>query len=107
MKNDVEMSGKTLRAGEMLFQMLNAANRDPEYFTEPDRFNLKREKNRHIAFGLGAHFCVGAVLARAEGQVVFSTLVARLPQARLVNEKPDWDIHKPNSRMLKSLPILV
>jgi cytochrome P450 len=107
MKNDVEMSGKTLRAGEMLFQMLNAANRDPEYFIEPDRFNLKREKNRHIAFGLGAHFCVGAVLARAEGQVVFSTLVARLPQARLVNEKPDWDIHKPNSRMLKSLPILV
>jgi cytochrome P450 len=107
MKHDIEMGGKTLRAGEMAFQMLNAANRDPVYFTDPDQFDIRRQKNRHIAFGLGVHFCVGALLARTEGQVVFSTLVTRLPQIRLANENPDWDVHKPNSRMLKSLPVLV
>lgn len=107
MRQEIEMGGKKLQPGEMAFQMLNAANRDPDYFTEPDRFNIQREKNRHIAFGLGPHFCVGALLARTEGQVVFSTLVARLPHVRLVSEKPDWDIHKPNSRMSKTLPIQV
>jgi cytochrome P450 len=107
MKQEAEMGGKKLQAGEMVFQMLNAANRDPDYFSEPDQFDIRRQKNRHIAFGLGSHFCVGALLARTEGQVVFSTLLARLPHARLVDEKPDWDIHKPNSRMLKTLPILV
>ncbi len=107
MRQEIEMGGKKLQPGEMAFQMLNAANRDPDYFTEPDRFNIQREKNRHIAFGLGPHFCVGALLARTEGQVVFSTLVARLPHVRLVSEKPDWDIHKPNSRMPKTLPIQV
>jgi cytochrome P450 len=107
MKVDTEMGGKTLRQGEMLFQMLNAANRDPAYFTDPDTFDIRRQKNRHIAFGLGAHFCVGALLARSEGNVVFSTLVKRLPQLRLVDEKPDWDVHKPNSRMLKTLHVVV
>jgi len=107
LKVEAEMGGKQLRAGEMAFQMLNAANRDPAYFTDPDLFDIRRQKNRHIAFGLGPHFCVGALLARTEGQVVFSTLITRLPNIRLVNEKPEWDVHKPNSRMLKSLPVLV
>ena len=91
---------------EMVFQMLNAANRDPAYFTDPDRFDIQRQNNRHIAFGLGIHFCVGAPLARAEGHIVFSTVMARLPKIRLVNEKPDWDLQKPNSRMLKTLPVV-
>jgi len=104
MKQDAEMGGKNLRQGELAFQMLNAANRDPDYFDDPDRFDIRRQKNRHIAFGLGVHFCVGALLARTEGQIVFSTVMARLPKLRLVEEKPDWDLHKPNSRMLKTLP---
>ncbi len=107
MKVDVEMGGKQLRQGEMVFQMLNAANRDPAYFNDPDQFDVRRQKNRHIAFGLGVHFCVGALLARTEGHVVFSTLITRLPHARLVDETPDWDIHKANSRMLRTLPVLV
>ncbi len=107
MKQDAEMGGKQLRQGELVFQMLNAANRDPAYFDDPDRFDIRRQKNRHIAFGLGIHFCVGALLARTEGQIVFSTVMRRLPNLRMVEEKPDWDLHKPNSRMLKTLPVQI
>ena len=59
MKQDAEMGGKRLREGQMVFQMLNAANRDPGYFTEPDNFDICRQKNPHLAFGFGVHFCVG------------------------------------------------
>jgi cytochrome P450 len=55
---------------------------------------------------VGIHFCVGAALARTEGQIVFSTLIQRLPNIRMVEEKPNWDLQKPNSRMLKTLPVL-
>jgi cytochrome P450 len=106
MKQDTEMGGKQIRDGEMVFQMLNGANRDSAYFTEPDRFDITRQKNRHIAFGLGIHFCVGAALARAEAQIVFSTVMERLPGISLAADKPDWDLQKPNSRMLKTLPVL-
>jgi hypothetical protein len=105
LKQGAEMGGKQMRQGEMVFQMLNAANRDPAYFTDPDRFDIRREKNRHIAFGVGIHFCVGATLARTEGHIVFSTVMQRLPNIRLVDEKPTWDLQKPNSRMLKTLPV--
>ena len=105
MKQDTEMGGKVLRQGEMAFQMLNAANRDPVYFDDPDRFDIRRQKNRHIAFGLGIHICVGAPLARAEGNIVLSTVLSRMPGMRLADAKPDWDLHKPNSRMLKTLRV--
>ena len=61
MKQDAEMGGKQIRQGQMVFQMLNAANRDPAYFDDPDRFDIRRQKNRHIAFGCGHSFlCRGA-----------------------------------------------
>jgi cytochrome P450 len=107
LKQDAEMGGKQMRQGEVAFQMLNAANRDPAYFVDPDRFDIQRQKNRHIAFGVGIHFCVGAPLARTEGQIVFSTVMKRLPRIRLVEEKADWDLQKPNSRMLKTLHVLL
>jgi cytochrome P450 len=106
MKQDAEMGGKQIRQGQMVFQMLNAANRDPAYFTGPDQFDIRRQPNRHMAFGVGIHFCVGAALARTEGQIVFLTVMDRLPRLRLVEDKPNWDMEKPNSRMLKSLPVL-
>jgi hypothetical protein len=105
MKQDAEMGGKQLRKGQMAFQMLNAANRDPAQFEDPERFDIRRQKNRHIAFGLGVHVCVGAPLARAEGQIVFSSVIARLPNLELVDEKPNWDVSKPNARMLKTLRV--
>ena len=105
MKQDAELSGHQIQKGQMVFQMLNAANRDPAYFEDPDSFDIGRKNNRHIAFGVGIHFCVGAVLSRAEGQIVFGTLLERAPAMRLVNEEPAWDLHKPNSRMLTTLPV--
>jgi pimeloyl-[acyl-carrier protein] synthase len=104
-KEDVELGGQKLLEGQVAFQMLNAANRDPAYFTEPDIFNIERQNNKHIAFGMGIHFCLGAGLARTEAQEVFKAILERLPNIRLVSEKAAWDRHKPNSRMLLSLPV--
>ena len=86
--------------------MLNAANRDPEHFTEPETFDIRRQGNRHLAFGNGIHFCLGAPLARLEGQIAFTALLARVPAIRLVSPDPDWDTSKRNSRLLRTLPVL-
>ena len=104
MRQDTELGGRTLHTGEMVFQMLNAANRDPEKFSEPNRFDIRRSPNRHIAFGYGIHFCIGAPLSRVEGQVVLQTVLDRLPDIQL-GGTPVWDLQKPNSRVLKTLPV--
>jgi cytochrome P450 len=105
MKQDAELGGKLLKKGQMVFQMLNAANRDPAYFTDPENFDVQRQKNRHIAFGQGIHFCVGAVLARTEGAIAVGTAIKRLPKLRLVDTVPDWDTSKRNSRVLNTLRV--
>lgn len=105
LKQDTELRGKQLRAGQIAFQMLNAANRDPEQFLDPDRFDIRRAGNRHIAFGHGIHFCIGAPLARLEGQVAFDAILDRMPGIRLADATPDWDLEKRNSRVLKTLPV--
>lgn len=104
-KQDTELGGKQVKKGQMVFQMLNAANRDPDYFDRPDVFDITRPKNRHLAFGQGVHFCIGAPLSRAEGFLVFQTIVERLPNIRLVDAEPEWDLGKPNSRVLKTLRV--
>ncbi|MBA3236567.1 MAG: cytochrome P450 [Chloroflexi bacterium] len=75
MKTGAVLSGERIRKGEMVYQMLNAANRDPAHFAEPETFDLRRQANRHLAFGNGIHFCLGAPLAGLEGQIAFSTLL--------------------------------
>jgi len=105
MKEDTELAGKKLKKGEIVFQMLNAANRDPAYFTDPDKFDIQRKKNRHIAFGNGIHFCVGAALSRTESTIAVGTALKRFPNLRLVDDKPDWDVSKRNSRVLRSLQV--
>lgn len=104
-KDDIELGGKQLLKGQVAFQMLNAANRDPAYFTAPDTFDIERQNNKHIAFGMGIHFCLGAGLSRTEAQEVFKAIMERLPNIQLVSEKAVWDRHKPNSRMLHTLPV--
>ena len=105
MKQDAALNGKALKKGQLVFQMLNAANRDPAYFKDPDTFNIRRENNRHIAFGFGPHFCIGATLARTEAFIAVGTLIQRFPNLRLVDAKPDWDSEKRNSRVLNKLPV--
>lgn len=104
-KGDVDLGGKTMLDGQIAFQMLNAANRDPDYFPDPDTFDIERQNNKHIAFGMGIHFCVGAGLARTEAQEVFKAIMERLPNIQLVSDKPVWDRQKPNSRMLHTLEV--
>lgn len=105
LKHDTELRGMTLRAGQMAFQMLGAANRDPEQFSDPNAFDIGRTPNRHIAFGQGIHFCIGAPLSRTEGEIVFTTILNRLPEIRLVEDPPTWDVAKANSRVLHTLPV--
>lgn len=79
---DVEIGDRTLPAGTMLFPSPAAANRDPRRFDAPDTFLVPREDNKHLAFYHGVHFCVGAPLARLEGQVVFESILRSFPDAR-------------------------
>jgi cytochrome P450 len=80
---DVTMAGVTIPRGEQVFAALASANRDERQFPDPDRLDLVREPNRHLAFGLGPHFCPGAPLARMEGQVAIGALLGRVDGLRL------------------------
>ncbi|MFJ8439914.1 cytochrome P450 [Kitasatospora griseola] len=80
---DVELSGGTVRAGEGVLAAAVNANRDPRVFADPDRLDITREKNPHLAFGHGAHFCLGAQLARMELQVAIASLLERFPDVHL------------------------
>jgi cytochrome P450 len=103
-KEDMEICGVRLHAGEQILFMLGAANRDAAQFREPDRLDLKRVSNAHLAFGAGAHFCIGNQLARLEGQAAILNLLRRFPHMRLAQKRVEW---LPNSvfRGLKSLPV--
>ncbi len=105
LKADVELGGKQLRRGETVFQMINAANRDPARFDDPETFDIERPSRRHLAFGQGIHFCIGAPLARLEAQVVFEAVIERLPEIRLAEDEPAWELGKPTVRILKRLPV--
>jgi cytochrome P450 len=87
---DMELGGKTIRKGAKVVAALAAANRDPNRFPEPDRLDLLRSDNRHLAFGWAAHFCFGAPLARMEGQIAFNTLLRRLKNPVLLDPKLQW-----------------
>jgi cytochrome P450 len=76
---DVALGGKAIRKGQAVMAVMAAANRDPERFPDPDRFDVARADNRHLAFGYAAHFCFGAALARVEGQEALEAIVRRLP----------------------------
>ena len=87
---DHQLGTKTLREGDRVFAMINAANRDPRRFERPNALDLGRTPNRHLTFGQGVHFCLGAPLARLEAKVCLSQLVTRYPNIRRGNGEVDW-----------------
>jgi len=76
---DVEIAGVVIPAGTLVIANTAAANRDPRVFTDPDRFDITRHPNDHLSFGHGIHFCIGAPVARLEGQVVLTTMAQLFP----------------------------
>ena len=87
---DCVLGGKTIRKGDTVTPVLAAANRDPARFPDPDRLDLTRPDNRHLAFGWSTHFCLGAPLARMEGAIALTTLLRRLPGLALAGAAPRW-----------------
>jgi cytochrome P450 len=103
-KGEVEIDGQTLSDGEAVFPVLGAANRDPDQFADPDRLDLGRIDNRHLSLSNGPHFCLGAPLARLEGEIAIGTLVRRLPRLRLDTDTLEWR-PSPGLRGLEALPV--
>ena len=101
---DVEIDGKAVEKGQVVFTMLAAANRDPAHFSDPEKLDITRKDNHHVAFGSGIHSCLGQPLARLEAQIAFSTMARRIPNPRPASDELEWG---PSFilRGLKSLPI--
>jgi cytochrome P450 len=106
LKEDVEVCGQQIRKGWTVLCMLGAANRDPKQFKEPNQLDLKRLNNQHLAFSAGLHFCIGAQLARLEGQIALLNLVQRFPEMKLTGPRPEW-ASTFGFRGLKSLPVIM
>ena len=106
LKEDIEVCGQQLRKGWTVLCMLGAANRDPKQFREPNELDLKRLNNQHLAFSAGLHFCIGAQLARLEGQIALRALVQRFPKMKLAGPRPEW-ASTFGFRGLKSLAVIM
>jgi pimeloyl-[acyl-carrier protein] synthase len=104
-REDVEMGGKLIRQRQAVIAVMGAANRDPERFPDPDRLDITRKDNRHVAFGWAAHFCFGAPLARIEGQIAFETILRRLPHLALEPQPLVWR-NNLGLRGLAALPVI-
>lgn len=87
---EYELAGQRIGAGDELSLVLAAANRDPAVFADPDRLDLGRADNRHLSFGFGAHFCLGASLARLEGQIALGSVVSRFPGLKRAGDPVEW-----------------
>jgi cytochrome P450 len=101
----VELAGRSIEPDQMVFLALGAGSRDPAHYPDPDRFDITRTGTRHLAFGQGTFYCLGAALARMEAQVCFSTLFERLDGLRLQADGPAWQSRSAFNRSLVSLPI--
>ncbi len=101
---DIPIGGTVIPAGHDALVIIAAANRDPSVFADPDRLDVRRADNRHLTFSGGPHFCLGAPLARLEGQIAFATLFRRFPNLELETEEPEWR-ETFTLRGLKQLPV--
>jgi cytochrome P450 len=94
----------TLEQGQQVSAVIGAANRDPEQFPSPERFDVRRSPNQHLAFGAGVHKCLGERLARLEAKIAFERILERFPRLQLVDSEPDWQ-DKTLLRGLKTLRV--
>ena len=101
---DVQIDGQSVKKGQLVFIIVAAANRDPAHFPDPEKLDITRRNNHHVAFGSGIHSCLGQPLARLEARIAFDTLARRIPNPRLAIDEVEWG---PSFilRGLKSLPI--
>ena len=103
---DVDMRGNVLRKADRIRWFISSANRDPDAFANPAAFDITRHPNQHVAFGSGTHHCLGATLARVEGQEVFKALAERFPNLRATTEDLEYQ-PSITFRSLKSLPVML
>jgi cytochrome P450 len=107
-KEDVELGGELITAGQAVEAVLVSANRDPRVYADPDRLEVTRRPaahgDGHVGFGFGAHYCLGAALARQEGEIALRALFERFPDLALDSAEPDWEA-VPNMRRLATLPL--
>ena len=105
-REDHELGGVRLQAGDRVFLVNMAANRDPDAFADPDRLDLARNPSNHLGFGFGAHYCLGAPLARLEGQLAITSLIDAFPDMRLEGAPEELTWHRTMlSRGLEKLPV--
>jgi cytochrome P450 len=106
-RRGVEMHGQVIPAGKLVLPMIGSANRDPKHFSEPNRFDVKRNPNPHIAFGQGIHSCLGAALARMEARIALGDFLRLVPEFELASNEP-WQprralhVHGPTSLTLRA-----
>jgi cytochrome P450 len=105
-RTPLEIGGQAIAAGQRVFLMLGSANRDPAVFNAPDELDLTRADNKHLAFGWGIHYCVGAALGRLEAEVVFTRLAASFATLRLDGETPPH-LENVTVRGFQRLPLIV
>ena len=101
-----QLHGKTMQPGERVFMMLNAANRDPRVYTNPDVLDLERDAPMHLTFGFGQHICLGFPLARLEGQIALPAVLQAFKRIEPTGPAPEW-INSMVFRGMKSLPVRV
>jgi cytochrome P450 len=105
-RRDIQMQGHTIPAGKLVLPVIGAANRDPKHFSEPERFDIRRDPNPHIAFGHGIHACLGAALARMEARIALGNFLQRVPQFESAATQP-WSprralhVHGPTNLPLR------
>ncbi|MBP2256833.1 cytochrome P450 [Virgibacillus campisalis] len=103
---DMELGGKSIKSGEHIYILLGAANRDPNTFYIPDTLDITRKPNPHLSFGHGAHFCIGASLARMEAKIALLALIQQKPNIKLQSDNIQWR-RLIGFRALAKLPVIV
>ena len=102
---DTELAGRLMRKDQIVIQMLGAANRDATHFENPEVFDITRRPNRHLAFGSGVHFCIGAPLARLEARIALRSILERMPGLELAADAVEWQDEKALFRCVRNLPV--